>query len=223
MTSVEDAVAAERGGADRLEVVSAMERDGLTPAVDPVARLREAVALPLRVMLRPHAEFGIEPDGLEALCRAAERMREGGATEFVLGFLRDDGRLDWGAMREVVMAARPSGWTLHRAFDRVTDARVGFGECAEVGGPDLILSAGSPNGLGEGLRTLAARVAWQTERVRLVAGGGLREEYIAPLRAAGITEFHAGRGVRAGGSWEAPVDEVLVRRLVTAVRGQAHY
>ncbi|CAA9263868.1 MAG: hypothetical protein AVDCRST_MAG77-2740 [uncultured Chloroflexi bacterium] len=236
-TSVPDAVAAERGGADRLEVVSAMEADGLLPDLDVVRRLRDTVVLPLRVMLRLRPDFSagtgvmavvshasvVMADGpdLEALCRAAGRLRAAGVDQFVYGFLTTGGSLDLDAMHTLYTAAAPAGWTLHRAFDHAADAATAFAACARLPGLDRILSSGSPYDLDAGLSALCARATWQTPMLRWIAGGGLRLEHIAPLRQAGITEFHTGRAVRHSHSWDAPVDEPLVRRLKEAVTGES--
>src|SRR5690349_11720173 len=85
----EDAVAARAGGADRLELVTDMASDGLTPPVAAFTAIRAAVDIPLRVMLRP--ADGFAAGGVEALVRAARELRAAGAEEFVFGFLGEDG------------------------------------------------------------------------------------------------------------------------------------
>lgn len=219
-TTLEDALAAERGGADQLEVVAAMEADGLLPEVALVSRLRDAVALPVRVMLRSRSDFGTDAADLAGLCRAAERLRAGGVDEFVFGFLTDDGQLDREALLTLQAAAAPCRWTLHRAFDQVVDAEQAWATCRDLPGLDRILSAGSPAGVTEGLENLCHRAAWQTPELRWLAGGGLRLEHIPRLRAAGITQFHSGRAVRRGGSWHGPVEAAQVRRWKEAVTGR---
>lgn len=219
--SVADALAAERGGADRLEVVAAMDADGLTPDLALVRDLRAAVALPLRVMLRGRPGFGTDAAELANLCRAAERLRAAGVDEFVFGFLDADGQLDRTAILALHAAAAPRHWTLHRAFDQARDAAAAFAQCRDLPDLDLILSAGSAAAIDAGLPELQARAAWQTPQLRWLAGGGLRLEHIAPLRAAGISQFHSGRAVRQDGRWDAPVQEALVRRLKAAAAGTA--
>ena len=216
-TTLEDALAAERGGADRLELVAAMEADGLLPDLALVAQLRAAVALPIRVMLRSRSGFGTDAAELVVLCRAAERLRATGVEEFVFGFLTEDGQLDQAAMLALYAAAVPNRWTLHRAFDQAVDAQQAWDTCRRLPGLDLILSAGSRAGIGDGLEALCQRAAWQTADLHWLAGGGLRLEHIPVLRAAGIRQFHSGRAVRRGGSWGGPVDEGLVRRLKEAM------
>lgn len=213
VTSVEDALAAQRGGADRVELVSGMEQDGLTPSVALATRLAGTLPLPIRAMLRRRPDVRTDAAGLEALCREARRLRAAGVREFVFGFVDADGRLDWEAMRSLEQAAAPAAWTLHRAFDQVADAAAAFAACTQRPGPDAILSSGAPGGLDAGLATLVRRASWQTAALRFIAGGGLRREHVAPLTAAGIMQLHAGRAVRRGGSWSAPVEARLVRAL----------
>src|SRR3954469_25656922 len=111
--AAEDAVAAQAGGADRLELVTDIAADGLTPSAATAVALRAAVSLPLRVMLRLADGFAAgDPD---RLARTAHQMRDAGADEFVLGFLDADGRVDLDAVERVVGALDGCRWTFHRA------------------------------------------------------------------------------------------------------------
>ena len=212
-----DARAAAMGGADRLEVVRDMAAEGLTPEVETVARIRDAVDLPLRVMLRDEAAFQIAPPALDALCATACELQDAGADAFVFGFLTDAGDLDMGALGRVAgVCARP--WTLHRAFDHTARPREAYRQAGHLPGIDRILTSGGR----AGLRTtvLAARAAWQTPGGPvLVAGGGLHPEHVGPLRRAGLAEFHVGSGARPRRSFEAPVDRSLVARFAELVHG----
>ena len=216
-TSVEDAIAAQRGGADRLEVVFAMEHDGLTPDPTLVARIRETVAIPLRVMLRPHAGFTISPEALDALLHTARQLRTAGIDQLVFGFLTPNRSLDLASLQTLASAIAPARWTLHRAFDHTPDQAAAFAACSVLPGLDRILTSGSPYGLDAGLETLRERAVWQTPTLRWIAGGGLRAEHVAPLRAAGIHELHTGRAVRRHQRWDAPVDESQVSLLKEAL------
>jgi copper homeostasis protein len=220
-TSVEDAMAAAQGGADRLEVTWALEADGLTPPVAMVAEMRERVDLPLRVMLRSNAGFTTDARELADLCRDAEALRAVGAAAFVFGFLTPSGELDLPAMTALIAASAPCPWTLHRAIDHAADARAVWDAAQKLPRLDIVLSGGGPDGLPATLGTLCARAHWQTSGVRWLAGGGLLPEHIPPLRAAGITQFHAGRFARHGQDWDQPVDEAAVRQLRCALDSAA--
>ena len=208
-----DARAATAGGADRLELVSAIDLGGVTPTLATFAQIRAATDLPLRVMLRTNGGYRIAPDELDALCGAAAALRRAGADEFVLGFLDVGGAIDRAAIAALGAVITPCPWTFHRAFDGVADARAAWATVAALPGADLILSSGGPGELGAGVDTLRERAHWQTPGLRWLAGGGLAGGHIAPLRAAGIAQFHAGRLVRAGGRWDHPVDAAAVAAL----------
>lgn len=201
-----DAVAAREGGADRVELVADMRRQGLTPPAGTFAAVRAAAGLPVRVMLR--AQDGYAPGDAAGLARAAADLREAGADEFVLGFLDAAGAVDLAAVEAVLAVIDGCRWTFHRAIDHAADRTAAWRALAGLPGLDFVLTAGGPGDAGAGLATLAAE-AGRTPRV--LAGGGLRPHHLAPLLAAGVDAFHTGSAVRPDGRWDAPVDAGLVR------------
>ncbi|GAA2707350.1 MULTISPECIES: copper homeostasis protein CutC [Streptomyces] len=211
----EDAAAAQAGGADRLELVCDMAADGLTPPLETFAAVRDAVDIPVRVMLRATDGFAAgDAAALDALCARAAALRAAGAREYVLGFLTDDGRADLAAVGALVEAAGPAArWTFHRAVDRAADRDALRKQLADQPGLDTYLTAGSPSGVDDGLPTLLAEAGRADEpgyEPRIMAGGGLQLKHVPPLRAAGISAFHIGSAARPAG-WTSPVDPAAVR------------
>jgi copper homeostasis protein len=209
-----DAGHARDGGADRIELVSDMAAAGLSPSPSTVAAVRAAVDLPVRVMLRVRPDFAA--GDLDALRRTAEELRAAGADEFVLGFLTASGHVDVAAVRELLDTLDGAPWTFHRAIDHAADRAAAWSALAGLPGLDTVLTSGAPTGLPDGLRTILAEAG--TGRAggpRLLAGGGLRDEHLGPLRAAGVTALHSGSAMRRGRSWTGPVDPDLVQRLRT--------
>ena len=214
----DDARAAQAGGADRLELVTDMAADGLTPTCETFLAVRAAVDLPVRVMLRAADGFSAgASEAFDTLCAQAARLRAEGADEFVLGFLDDAGRPDMAATRSLTDAVDGRPWTFHRAIDRAADRdglRERLGDLA--GPPDAYLTAGSPAGVDEGWDVLVAEAARTAAAgpgagPLLMVGGGLRLEHVPGLRGAGVTAFHIGGAVRPGG-WEGPVEARAVER-----------
>ncbi|MGW1806634.1 copper homeostasis protein CutC [Streptomyces sp. NPDC002078] len=208
---VEDAVAAQAGGADRLELVTDMAADGLSPAPATVARIRAAVDIDLRVMLR--LADGFAAGDVDRLVRVAGDLREAGADQFVLGFLDADGAVHLTAVERVVQTLDGCAWTFHRAIDRAADRDALRKQLADLPGLDTYLTAGAADGVDEGLPTLAAEAGRRGEPgygQTLLVGGGLRLEHVPRLRAAGIDAFHIGGAARPSG-WEGPVSEGAVR------------
>ncbi|MEN8649344.1 copper homeostasis protein CutC [Streptomyces sp. 21So2-11] len=209
----EDAVAAQSGGADRLELITDMAADGLTPSRETFGRIRAAVDIRLRVMLR--LADGFAAGDVDALVEAARGMRAEGADEFVLGFLDPDGSPDLVAVERVVAEIEGCPWTFHRALDRAADRDAARKQLAELPGLDTYLTAGAAEGVDAGLPKLLAEAA-ASERgeagyePQILVGGGLRLDHVPELRAAGITAFHIGGAARPGG-WSEPVGAAAVR------------
>ncbi|WP_128802249.1 MULTISPECIES: copper homeostasis protein CutC [unclassified Streptomyces] len=207
----EDAVAAQAGGADRLELVTDMAADGLTPPVETFARIRAAVDISLRVMLR--LTDGFAAGDLGRLVGIAGEMRAAGAEEFVLGFLDADGGVDLAAVERLVGVLDGCAWTFHRAVDRAADRDALRKQLDGLPGLDAYLTAGSAAGVDDGLPVLLAEVARRGEpgyEPEIMVGGGLRLEHVPRLRAAGVRAFHIGGAARPGG-WSAPVSVGAVR------------
>lgn len=209
---VEDAVAAQSGGADRLELVANMAADGLTPSRETFGRIRAAVDIPLRVMLR--LADGFLAGDIDALVVAARGMLAEGADEFVLGFLDAEGNPDLVAVERVVAEIEGCRWTFHRAIDRAADRAVLRKRLAELPGLDTYLTAGAPEGVDAGLPVLVAEAEAGRRGVpgygpQLLVGGGLRLDHLPALRGAGIDAFHIGGAARVGG-WSGAVSAEAV-------------
>jgi copper homeostasis protein len=207
-----DARAAQAGGADRIELVAAMSRDGLSPDLETFAEVKAATDLPVRVMLRDQDGYGHST--VTDLGARAAAFRRAGADQFVLGFLDAHGTVDV----PLLDALDGCPWTFHRAIDHAADRAAAFCAIGALPGVDFVLTAGSPAGVGAGLDVLRAE-AGRGAGPRILAGGGLRPEHVAPLRAAGVDAFHIGGGARRGG-WNAPVDAGLVRAWRSLLDGQ---
>ncbi|MBV7670188.1 copper homeostasis protein CutC [Streptomyces halstedii] len=215
----EDAVAAQAGGADRLEVVTDMAADGLTPSAKTVAEIRSAVDIPMRVMLR--VADGFAAGDIDVLVDKAREMRAEGAEEFVLGFLDQDGHADLVAVERLVAELDGCRWTFHRAIDRAVDRDVLRKHLADMPGLDTYLTAGAATGVDDGIPTLLAEAARSGQpgyEARILVGGGLRLDHLPRLTGAGVDAFHIGGAARPGG-WSGPVDVAAVREWRAAIDG----
>ncbi|TXS41091.1 copper homeostasis protein CutC [Streptomyces sp. uw30] len=214
---VEDAVAAQAGGADRLELVTDIAADGLTPPVETFAGIRAAVDIDLRVMLRLADGFAV--GDVERVVRTARSMRDAGAEEFVLGFLDAEGGVDVETVERVVSALDGCRWTFHRAIDRAADRNALRKQLDGMPGLDTYLTAGSAAGVDDGLPVLLAEAARGGEpgyEQRILVGGGLRLDHVPGLRAAGIDAFHIGGAARPQG-WDGPVSAAAVTEWRSAL------
>ncbi|MER5426686.1 copper homeostasis protein CutC [Streptosporangium roseum] len=211
---VRDAVAAEEGGADRLEIVVDMASDGLTPAVETVAAISKECALPQMVMLRGEASFLATPESLEGLRSDARALSEAGAAGFVFGFLDSAGVVDLAATEALIHAVAPLPWTFHRAVDHAADIQAGWRAVRLLPNLATVLTSGSPHGVGDGLGLLKTRCE-AGDGPLIMAGGGLRPGHVPALLEYGVRAFHVGSAVRA--SWSDPIDARLVRQWRTLI------
>ncbi|GGY24484.1 copper homeostasis protein CutC [Streptomyces omiyaensis] len=216
----QDAVAAQTGGADRLELVTDMAADGLTPSTAGFTAIRRAVDIPLRVMLRLADGFAAgDAADLDALVGRATELRAAGADEFVLGFLAPSGEPDLVAVERLIAVLDGARWTFHRAIDRAADRDGLRKRLADLPGLDTYLTAGAAAGVDAGLPVLEAEAARAGEpgyEPQILVGGGLRLDHLPRLRAAGLTAFHIGGAARPQG-WTAPVSADAVRTWREAV------
>ncbi|WP_326699114.1 copper homeostasis protein CutC [Streptomyces sp. NBC_01754] len=213
----EDAVAAQAGGADRLEVITDMAADGLTPSPKTVAEIGAAVDIPMRVMLR--VATGFAAGDIDVLVDKVREMRAEGAEEFVLGFLDQDGHADLVAVERLVAEMNGCPWTFHRAIDRAVDRDVLRKHLADLPGLDTYLTAGAATGVDDGIPTLLAEQARSGQpgyEARILVGGGLRLDHLPRLREGGVDAFHIGGAARPGG-WSRPVDAAAVREWRAAI------
>ncbi|MFG1696540.1 copper homeostasis protein CutC [Nonomuraea sp. NPDC049309] len=207
--NVRDAVAAEQGGADRLEVVADMAADGLTPSPETVAAIAAECPLPQMVMLRAEANFTAGSDTLDRLAREAKALAEAGAAGFVFGFLDGTGAVDLAATEALIHAVSPLPWTFHRAVDHAADVHAAWRAVRLLPNLATVLTSGAPTGVRDGLHVLKARADAGDASI-VLAGGGLRPAHVGELLDYGVRAFHVGSAVRA--SWSDPVEWRLVRQ-----------
>jgi copper homeostasis protein len=217
----QDARLAVEGGADRLELVSAMEFSGFNPSLEAFAAIRAAVDVPLRVMIRLRDGFlAGGPGQISALATSVRELRSAGAEEFVLGWLTADGAVDVAAIETVLEALEGAPWTFHKAIDQAKDREAVYAAIRGLPGLDTVLTSGGPFPASAGMLTLAAerrREAAHPRGLNLLVGGGLKIGDVPMLRGVGLTAFHIGTAARFSGDWAGPVDAELVAAWRTAI------
>ena len=212
--SVADAVEAARGGADRLEVASHMDRRGLTPPLGMVREIQRAVRLPLRVMVRETDDFLCERRGeLDRLRDRARELEALGVDGLVLGFERG-GRIDEATLAVVLAAAPGTRVTFHRAFDSALDPLAAVETLKRYPQVDRVLTGGGDGPWPERCSRLATLAAHAQPRITVLPGGGVDAaalEHIA--RTPLLTEAHVGSAARVPPRPTAPVSADAVRDL----------
>ena len=187
--SPDDAAAAERAGADRLELVSALALGGLTPSIGCLESTRALCGLPLIAMLRPRSGGFAYADGERAaMARDGERFLAAGARGLVFGILDGDGRLDTKANAALVDLGGEA--VFHRAFDLLPDPLDALERLVDLGFR-RVLTSGGPGGAPDNLDALARLVARAGDRIEILAGGGVRPENVREIVArTGVSQIH---------------------------------
>ncbi len=235
--SYEDAVAAEQGGASRIELNQALSLGGLTPSLSTLMITKKAVNLPVIVMVRPRGGgFAYSPMEYKVMLQDCRLFLEHGADGIAFGFLQEQSRkICVERTREFTSLIHSYGKeaVFHRAFDLVTDWEESI-EALITCGVDRILTSGLQETAWEGRQTLAQMQARYGTSIELVAGSGVRSENVhALLEATRCTQVHSScKGWQADGAVKSQyvsyeyteygsvyevVDTGIVENLVKAV------
>lgn len=171
--SVESAIAAKKGGADRLELCSALVIGGLSPSQALYRKIREQADIPIRVLLRPRfGDFCYTDYEHEILKEEVRSFRKLGADGIVIGTMKPDGTLNLEQMKELMEEAQGMTVTLHRAFDMCQDPFRTLEEAKRLG-IHTILTSGQKNVCTEGMDLLKELVEQAQGKTEILVGGGV--------------------------------------------------
>jgi len=189
--SVMSALAAQQGGADRVELFENLEQGGTTPSAGSIATARDMLRIPLFVLIRPRpGDFCYGPLEAEIMLRDITYCRQLGCDGVVIGALTTDGDVDAGLCSELMRAAGPMGVTFHRAFDAARDLSAALEQIIGLG-CERVLSSGGHASAERGRFALASLVKQAAGRISVMAGAGLNAGNIQQVaRDSGCLELH---------------------------------
>ena len=203
------AIAAEQGGADRVELCSNLAAGGVTPSLGAVVVTCGGLAIPVHVLIRPRGGDFVytrsEFDAMECDVVSAKPWAAG----VVLGLLTKNGRVNRARTAELIEAARPMSVTFHKAFDAAADPLRALDDLIELG-VDRVLTSGRAATAREGLALLADLKRRAAGKIAILAGGSIAEADIPRLIGAGLDEIHVGSAALS----EGITDAAKVRRIV---------
>ncbi len=191
--SVASAAAAERGGAQRIELCSDLLEGGITPSLGLLQAVRAGISLPLHVIIRPRGgDFCYSEDEFDIMRRDTEIAKRAGVDGVVLGLLLPSGRVDIARTRQLTELARPMSVTFHRAFDMSAHLQNSLEDVCQTGVDRLLTSGAEPDCL-QGTDSIAKLVQSARSRIHIMAGGGINAGNVAQiLQRTGVTEIHVG-------------------------------
>jgi copper homeostasis protein len=180
-STVDDCIAAERGGADRIELCTAVGTGGLTPSLGTLIEAKRRLRIPVVAMVRPRAGgFCYSEEEFETMQRDAALLVEHGADGIVFGILSSDGNIDTKRCGELAEIASGSTTVFHRAFDVVPDPARALDELISLGFT-RVLTSGQKKTAGEGRESIASLIAQAGSRIEVLAGGGVRAHNVGQL------------------------------------------
>lgn len=189
--SVYSAIQAIEGGADRVELCSALSEGGLTPSFGTISRARKLLSKGLFVIIRPRGgDFLYNDDEFQTMKEDILQCRKLGVEGIVTGILLPDGNVDIERMKVLIKNAGSMEVTFHRAFDRCSDPFGAIDALASIG-VKRILTSGSKQTAYEGTNQLKKFVDYAGKRIIVMPGSGIRAHNITEIRKlTGATEFH---------------------------------
>ncbi len=188
--SFESAMAAIRGGADRLELCGCLLVGGITPELELLEQIRQVSDIQIRCLMRPRfGDFLYTKEEVDRMARQIQRLGEAGADGFVIGCLDAEGNLDLKQMQQLVKAANGKGLTLHRAFDVSRDGLETARQAAQLG-IDTILTSGQESSCWKG-REFIGRLLEEPLPLTIMPGAGVNAKVIGDLKQLyPLTTFH---------------------------------
>ncbi len=189
--SLTSAVAAQEGGAHRIELCTALEVGGLTPSPATMLAAKRLLTIPVCVLIRPRAgDFIYSELEFETIKSDVLWCKQNGMDGVVVGILTEKGVIDMPKMREIAEIARPMQVVCHRAFDQTPNAEEALEQLIALGF-DRVLTSGQAQNVVAGRDILRGLVEQADGRITVMPGNGVNLDNIKDLIAhTGATDFH---------------------------------
>lgn len=189
--SVASCIAAQKGGADRVELCSGIPEGGTTPSFGMISKARRSIDIGLNVIIRPRGgDFLYTADELEEMVHDIRIAKELGADGLVFGCLTKEGNVDKEAMSILMEASQGLPVTFHRAFDHSADPMQALEDIIDLGCARILTSGCRPTAM-QGTPLLEQLVKASGDRIIIMPGCGVNENNIAEIaRLSGAREFH---------------------------------
>jgi copper homeostasis protein len=199
--SVDRAVAAERGGADRIELCCDLSSGGVTPSAGLMKIARKNLRIPIFVLIRPRrGNFVYSKREFETMAEDIDTAKQLGIDGIVLGLLNAEGEVEVGRTRKLVEIAHPLPVTFHHAFDVAPDLQRSLTAVMKTGAKRILTSGGKPRA-AENLSGLARLVSTAKDRISIMPGGGINARNVTRISRQTLAhEIHTSLGTSSSQS-----------------------
>lgn len=214
----QDAIEAEKFGADRLELVSAIQEGGLTPSYGTIKQVLENTSIPVYTMIRPHSNhYFYQESDLEIIREDIKKVLELGGTNIVIGALNEDYTIDEKVLETVMNISSDLEITFHRAFDETASVLEAYETLKKYNEQVkwILTSGGAPN-CSEGKQALKELVeaSRKTEGPQILPGAGLNLENIQEIHDfVQADQYHFGTAARINQSFAEGIDKKVIDQL----------
>lgn len=190
--SVESAIKAQKGGAQRVELCDNIYEGGTTPSSGAIKFAREKLTIDLNIIIRPRGgDFYYSDEEFEIMKEDISFAKKLGVDGIVIGLLNPDGSIDVTRTKLLVELANPMPVTFHRAFDVCLEPFKALEDIIECG-CTRILTSGQKNKAFEGTDLIQQLIQKANERIIIMPGSGIDESNIAEIYSkTKANEFHA--------------------------------
>ncbi|MDT0641297.1 copper homeostasis protein CutC [Zunongwangia sp. F363] len=190
--SLEQAIAAEKNGAHRIELCAHLEQDGLTPSKQLIRKVKSQVNIPVRVMIRPGAgNFIYSEAELEEMKASIEFCKNVGVEGVVFGILNEDKTLNLKAISRLAKIAKPLKVAIHKAIDETPDILKAVEELSNIEEVNTVLTSGGKNTAAQGIPVLKQMLKIAKNRLEIMPAGNITIENIENIhRGLGAKAYH---------------------------------
>ncbi len=214
----EEAKQAEEVGADRLELVTAIQEGGLTPSYGTIKQVLNSVSIPVQVMIRPHSHhYFYKENEIQIIHEDIKKIIDLGGTGIVFGALNDDYTINERVLENMVGKFPTIDITFHRAFDEVASQKKAYQMLITYKNHvKRILTSGGETNCVDGEQQLSELVKMANEREgpAIMPGAGLSPENIQAVHEAVRAEqYHFGKAVRVDQSFAKGFDARIIRDI----------
>ena len=199
-SSHQSALNAQRAGAHRIELCTALGLGGLTPSYGLLRQVMKDISIPVHVLIRPRSgDFTYTNEELAVMKADIKICKELGAAGIVTGVLKSDLTIDLEKTRELLELTRPLSFTFHRAFDWTADPYAALEALAEIG-VDRILTSGQQTNAYSGIKLLETLHERAKDRLEILPGGGINFNNINRFKESGFPAVHTSASQISAGS-----------------------
>jgi len=189
--SYQSAKAAQKAGAQRIELCVDLNVGGLTPSYGLIKKVIQDLSIPVFVLIRPRkGNFTYTDEEFEMMITNLVMAKEMGCSGIVSGVVNQDYSVDLQRTKALIELSRPLPFTFHRAFDLITQPKKALKQLIDIGA-DRLLTSGQEYYAHAGLPLLEELKTLANQKIEIMPGGGINPTNAKSFKNAGFNEIHA--------------------------------